>query len=348
MDVTIQRHYAKFIYVVPDGLRELMSDITREVLRSQPTDLYTFIADYLDALMITRENARVASSLVVDIVQISETTAELLEKSGMKRSEANRAACVIQQRFKKMMETKRHDKKSAPLDAKAIVDGILEEAHITKERAHSASIIVQKAYRSFMQREQHRRELLSGFIDWRVAARSAIALYRKTGVTYEEAHRAATLIKSAYKGYYQRKVMSRLVEEIKAGESVECLCDMYSIDVPAIEPARPASEECICSIESEDILEAELRDEGCLCEYTSSELIKMGRGEKIITDAGFEPLAPDEEDDEEGYCYCEKNPDHPDRAVRLIEPNESDNATIDRPVDFHFDDEETVEEDENQ
>lgn len=39
------------------------------------------------------------------------------------------------------------------------------------------------------------RELLSGMVDWRVAARSAIRLYRKTGVTYEEANRAATLIK---------------------------------------------------------------------------------------------------------------------------------------------------------
>lgn len=58
MDVLLQRHCARYIYVVPDGLRELMSDISREVLRSQPTQLYTFIADYLDALMITRENAR--------------------------------------------------------------------------------------------------------------------------------------------------------------------------------------------------------------------------------------------------------------------------------------------------
>lgn len=38
-----------------------MSDISREVLRSQPEDVYTFVADYLDALMITRENARVAA-----------------------------------------------------------------------------------------------------------------------------------------------------------------------------------------------------------------------------------------------------------------------------------------------
>lgn len=60
----LQKHCARFIYVIPDGLRELMNDISREVLRSQPEDVYTFIADYLDALMITRENARVAARSV--------------------------------------------------------------------------------------------------------------------------------------------------------------------------------------------------------------------------------------------------------------------------------------------
>lgn len=31
MNAMLQRHNAKFIYTVPDGLRELMSDISREV-----------------------------------------------------------------------------------------------------------------------------------------------------------------------------------------------------------------------------------------------------------------------------------------------------------------------------
>lgn len=31
MNVLLQRHCARYIYVVPDGLRELMSDISREV-----------------------------------------------------------------------------------------------------------------------------------------------------------------------------------------------------------------------------------------------------------------------------------------------------------------------------
>lgn len=41
---------------VPDGLKELMSDISREVLRDQPENIYEFIADYLEEMEIAREH----------------------------------------------------------------------------------------------------------------------------------------------------------------------------------------------------------------------------------------------------------------------------------------------------
>lgn len=40
---------------VPDGLKELMADIGREVLREQPIDIYTFVADYLESMLVVRE-----------------------------------------------------------------------------------------------------------------------------------------------------------------------------------------------------------------------------------------------------------------------------------------------------
>lgn len=44
---------------VVDGLPELLSDITREVLRCQPTKecLCQFIIDYLHSVIVTREKA---------------------------------------------------------------------------------------------------------------------------------------------------------------------------------------------------------------------------------------------------------------------------------------------------
>lgn len=45
---------------VPEGLPELLSDITREVLRCQPTTecLCQFIIDYLSSVIAARDKAR--------------------------------------------------------------------------------------------------------------------------------------------------------------------------------------------------------------------------------------------------------------------------------------------------
>lgn len=66
---------------------------------------------------------------------------------------------------------------------------------IMPEKAEEAAVVIQNAYKRFKERQENQQELLKGMIDWRIAARSAIYLYKRTGVTKEEAHRAATLIK---------------------------------------------------------------------------------------------------------------------------------------------------------
>lgn len=72
---------------------------------------------------------------------------------------------------------------------------ILNNMKVSPEKAEEAAVIIQTAYRQFKEKREKQRELLKGMVDWRIAARSAIYLYKKTGVTKEEANRAATLIK---------------------------------------------------------------------------------------------------------------------------------------------------------
>ncbi|CAK1541992.1 unnamed protein product [Leptosia nina] len=56
---------------VPKGLQELMSDISREVLRAQPKNVYSFIANYLHALLEVRDNIYIADEVCNDIVESS-------------------------------------------------------------------------------------------------------------------------------------------------------------------------------------------------------------------------------------------------------------------------------------
>lgn len=222
MDSMLQRHCAKHIYIVPDGLRELMSDISREVLRSQPKNIYRFIADYLDALIITRENARVAARLVQSISEITTTTCEILRNTGLTRKEADRIVTIIQRCFRKHLRecpvAYHPDETIDEVGTANLVSDIINEAQIPPELGESAAIIIQNAYRNYKQRREKEKELLNGMIDWRVAARSAIRLYRQTGVTNEEANRAATLIKAAYKGYYTRRLMDKNKKDLSQVE----------------------------------------------------------------------------------------------------------------------------------
>ncbi|XP_023027434.2 uncharacterized protein [Leptinotarsa decemlineata] len=260
MNVMMQRHAAKYIYIVPDGLRELMSDISREVLRSQPKDVYTFIADYLEALLITRENARVAARLVQSITDITTTTCEFLEATGMRRAEADKIVSIIQKTFKKHVQEQESfafDRLSEEVEEVNIISDIIDEAKISPEKGEQAAIIIQHAYQNFKRRKQKEKELLSGIIDWRVAARSAIKLYRRTGVTNEEANRAATLIKKAYKGYYTRQMIKKLNVENR---------NLYEEKEPeVIETGPEETEESVASEEIEqDQQEPKLSDSKCV------------------------------------------------------------------------------------
>lgn len=49
---------------IPNGLNELMSDIGREVLREQPTEIYAFIANYLESMLVVREESQSKSPQV--------------------------------------------------------------------------------------------------------------------------------------------------------------------------------------------------------------------------------------------------------------------------------------------
>lgn len=160
-----------------------------------------------------------AARLVDSIIRIGATTVELLEQTGMTREEADRMATIIQNAFKQYMASRQGarasniSEDSELEDEQDIVTNILDQYGEYVENEEAAADIIQRAFREFRDRHDREKQLLSGMVDWRVAARSAIYLYRKTGVTYEEANRAANLIKAAYKGYYTRRIMRRLLEE---------------------------------------------------------------------------------------------------------------------------------------
>ncbi|XP_048507252.1 sperm surface protein Sp17-like [Athalia rosae] len=104
MYAALQKHGARHVYRLPEGLRELCSDISREVLRAQPEEIYSFIADYIDALLITRENAKVAVRVVNNILIGSESIVGILYQSGLSLEQIAVAATRIQKVFRSYLD----------------------------------------------------------------------------------------------------------------------------------------------------------------------------------------------------------------------------------------------------
>lgn len=145
MNFLLHRHKSpSHIVQVPDGLRELMTDISREVLRSQPKNVLKFVADYLEALLITRDCIYCAQNFV-DLLNSS-----TLPDSGISQEQANRGlqkewhmTCDQAEKTVNILEIA--NKKIGSLAVKNTF-----AAHkISRETVENAAIKIQSKYRSF-------------------------------------------------------------------------------------------------------------------------------------------------------------------------------------------------------
>ncbi|KYN31937.1 hypothetical protein ALC56_13690 [Trachymyrmex septentrionalis] len=209
MNVLLQKHGAKHICKVPEGLRELSTDIAREVLRSQPRNIYCFVADYVETLLITRENAKVAVKVVDNILLGSQAIVDILRRSGLSFKQIARAAPRIQTAFRAYLDaadmraTQVYDDTTCDERSKVSLQSILQETGLTLELAEKHATIIQVAFR-----EHYKRMLLNesrGMIQWQRAATRTLEILRKAGASQAEASKAAILIQATYRGYYTRK-----------------------------------------------------------------------------------------------------------------------------------------------
>ncbi|OXU29251.1 hypothetical protein TSAR_007496 [Trichomalopsis sarcophagae] len=233
MDVVLHNHKAKHVCDIPDGLRELCADISREVIRSQPMDIYDFIANYLDTLMVTRENAKVAMKVVQNIMLKSEQIVEILSGTGLKLKEIAAAAPRLQKAFRAYLDAVDGQRKECGCDDDSDIDNeceisicrILKETGATFEEAHCAAIKIQALFRGHYERMSLAEK--RGEVQWQRAAVNTMEILRKSGVSRSEASHAAITIQAAYRGYYTRKNLQmnkcKLSENYSKHVTSECI-----------------------------------------------------------------------------------------------------------------------------
>lgn len=187
---------------VPDGLRELMADITREVLRFQPDNIEKFIADYLEAMLLTRELHHIASLTIEDVLDSSCQIVEYLRKGGVSVEQAESAVEVMKEEFKGHLADMGEDE---PLKELNIVNRLVSECKLTADQAQSASEIIESAWSHYYRRNKQQITKINPEFTQHDAVKNTLLLYQKTKASCVELNEKAKLLEPGFKEYLARK-----------------------------------------------------------------------------------------------------------------------------------------------
>uniref|UniRef100_A0A182P045 RIIa domain-containing protein n=1 Tax=Anopheles epiroticus TaxID=199890 RepID=A0A182P045_9DIPT len=202
-----RQHSPGAVIPIPEGLEELMQDISREVLHAQPPNVITFLADYLEEKLVRRENSRVAEKIVDNVLDISLDIVAMLEAIGIDSTRAQAAVKRIREEFHRHFETKPDDERLRDtFRERDVLERLVRECHFSEQEARKASRIIENAYRTYYFRNAYQEPQEVGKDkDWRQAAKHTLCLYAQTDPTKEEMEAAARRIQVAYRAYYKRK-----------------------------------------------------------------------------------------------------------------------------------------------
>ena len=151
-------HHRKLsdIISIPKGLPELMADITKQVIKYQPQNLEEFLAEYLDALVQTREFLHIAETTVDDILINSLQIKELMRKTNMSLEQANQCCIVIRNEFSKHLS---HIQNIESIKEFDVVKRLICECNLSVAQARRVSKIIEVSWHFFY--HQNKTSLLN-------------------------------------------------------------------------------------------------------------------------------------------------------------------------------------------
>ncbi|XP_034663406.1 cilia- and flagella-associated protein 91 [Drosophila subobscura] len=190
----------------PEGLPEILADITREVLRCQPTKecLCQFIIDYLHSVIVTREKALVARSILDRSLRQVETIISDLCVCDLTKEKSDMMGQVLEDCFRNFLERRRCEmrrgKETINLEDIDIFEELLEKCKFSEEELAISRPAVESAYKRFVDaymaaaRGTDGTELLYQYFRDRELKRIREAMREQS----------ATIIQAAWRGYLVR------------------------------------------------------------------------------------------------------------------------------------------------
>ncbi|CAK1541991.1 unnamed protein product [Leptosia nina] len=219
MNELLQNHGCSNVFSVPEGLKELMADISREVLREQPAKLFDFIANYLSVLLITREHGVMAVKVLDDLCDCRPSVSEHLLQLGLSDGLARDLAQVI----KEEIEQFEPEEEAEKIKEMQIMKRILTISNLDEVLAPKVCQVARNAYRDYWYRKKTLEQSMKTQPDeaWEVAAQRTLQIYKSTKPSFSELNRAAQKIQAAYRGYHvRRNLLKHLKPKRKSGPKV--------------------------------------------------------------------------------------------------------------------------------
>ncbi|EDW42500.1 fibrous sheath CABYR-binding protein [Drosophila sechellia] len=191
---------------VPEGLPELLSDVTREVLRCQPKKecLCQFIIDYLHSVIVTREKAMVAKTILDRSLRQVDSIISDLCVCDLSKEKSELMGQVLEDCFRNFLEKRRCEmrrgKQAINFEDVDILEELLQKCKFTDEELVMSRPAIESAYKRFVdaymsaERGADGTELLYQYFRDRELKR----------INEATRNQAAITIQAAWRGYWVR------------------------------------------------------------------------------------------------------------------------------------------------
>uniref|UniRef100_A0A1A9ZTC3 Uncharacterized protein n=1 Tax=Glossina pallidipes TaxID=7398 RepID=A0A1A9ZTC3_GLOPL len=241
---------------VPEGLPELLSDITQEVIRCQPSTecMCEFIIDYLRSVIAAREKLRVAN-MIIDraLRKVDEIMADLCI-CDIAKEKSEQMTVVMEKCFKRFLAKRRCEKdkpneilKFVELD---ILDELIQKCRFTDLELKKTRTFIEAAYGRFVdmylkaQKDVDPTETLYQYLEERELQR----------LSERHSNEAAIKIQAFFRGYMVRKTLHELKQaKLWWQPNLEVPCSderieiLHDVEKRKIQRTYYVDDECKCS-----------------------------------------------------------------------------------------------------
>ncbi|XP_055854541.1 uncharacterized protein LOC129918182 [Episyrphus balteatus] len=205
---------------MPEGLQELLGDISREVLRCQPSIdcTYKFIADYLEAMVKTRDSHKIAMEVIEDAILKTDEVYSQFAKCNFPKDKTNSFLDAMELTFRRFVDKKRQknqDSRFIKFHPDDMLEELMRKCDLTKVEVLRSRPAIQWAYRKFVKTYLAAIEGTLDTEDLYFDTEKVLASSKERN----QIHQSAVQIQKVFRGYKTRKSLQG-IQKLKFAEDL--------------------------------------------------------------------------------------------------------------------------------